>query len=128
MARMTKLPLLTMTKSRLLSEIPELNRESNVLLDTLSGLCSFYSVSDLASFLFSKKFCDLVECKDPWIMFEIGVYINHNLTLDLIPDGEKLILIDSQGNRGLNSDSVEIISEVNFTDVMTDWLERVINC
>ena len=125
---MTKLPLLTMTKSRLLSEIPELNRESNVLLDTLSGLCSFYSVSDLASFLFSKKFCDLVECKDPWIMFEIGVYINHNLTLDLIPDGEKLILIDSQGNRGLNSDSVEIISEVNFTDVMTDWLERVINC
>lgn len=125
---MTKLPLLTMTKSRLLSEIPELNRESNVLLDTLSGLCSFYSVSDLASFLFSKKFCDLVEHKDPWIMFEIGVYINHNLTLDLIPDDGKLILIDSQGNRGLNSDSVEIISEVNFTDVMTDWLERVINC
>ena len=125
---MTKLPLLTMTKSRLLSEIPELNRESNVLLDTLSGLCSFYSVSDLASFLFSKKFCDLVEDKDPWIMFEIGVYINHNLTLDLIPDDGKLILIDSQGNRGLNSDSVEIISEVNFTDVMTDWLERVINC
>ena len=125
---MTKLPLLTMTKSRLLSEIPELNRESIVLLDTLSGLCSFYSVSDLASFLFSKKFCDLVECKDPWIMFEIGVYINHNLTLDLIPDDGKLILIDSQGNRGLNSDSVEIISEVNFTDVMTDWLERVINC
>ena len=125
---MTNLPLLTMTKSRLLSEIPELNRESNVLLDTLSGLCSFYSVSDLASFLFSKKFCDLVECKDPWIMFEIGVYINHNLTLDLIPDDGKLILIDSQGNRGLNSDSVEIISEVNFTDVMTDWLERVINC
>tara|TARA_B100000424_G_scaffold50089_2_gene35423 strand:+ start:17185 stop:17538 length:354 start_codon:yes stop_codon:yes gene_type:complete len=117
-----------MTKSRLLSEIPELNRESNVLLDTLSGLCSFYSVSDLASFLFSKKFCDLVEYKDPWIMFEIGVYINHNLTLDLIPDDGKLILIDSQGNRGLNSDSVEIISEVNFTDVMTDWLERVINC
>ena len=125
---MTKMPLLTMTKSRLLSEIPELNRESNVLLDTLSGLCSFYSVSDLASFLFSKKFCDLVEDKDPWIMFEIGVYINHNLTLDLIPDDGKLILIDSQGNRGLNSDSVEIISEVNFTDVMTDWLERVINC
>lgn len=125
---MTNLPLLTMTKSRLLSEIPELNRESNVLLDTLSGLCSFYSVSDLASFLFSKKFCDLVEYKDPWIMFEIGVYINHNLTLDLIPDDGKLILIDSQGNRGLNSDSVEIISEVNFTDVMTDWLERVINC
>ena len=125
---MTKLPLLTMTKSRLLSEIPELNRESNVLLDTLSGLCSFYSVSDLASFLFSRKFCDLVEDKDPWIMFEIGVYINHNLTLDLIPDDGKLILIDSQGNRGLNSDSVEIISEVNFTDVMTDWLERVINC
>ena len=125
---MTKMPLLTMTKSRLLSEIPEINHESIVLLDTLSGLCSFYSVSDLASFLFSGKFCDLVEHKDPWIMFEIGVYINHNLTLDLIPDGEKLILIDSQGNRGLNSDSVEIISEVNFTDVMTDWLERVINC
>ena len=125
---MTKMPLLTMTKSRLLSEIPEINHESIVLLDTLSGLCSFYSVSDLASFLFSKKFCDLVECKDPWIMFEIGVYINHNLTLDLIPDDGKLILIDSQGNRGLNSDSVEIISEVNFTDVMTDWLERVINC
>jgi len=125
---MTNLPLLTMTKSRLLSEIPEINHESIVLLDTLSGLCSFYSVSDLASFLFSKKFCDLVEHKDPWIMFEIGVYINHNLTLDLIPDGEKLILIDSQGNRGLDSDSVEIISEVNFTDIMTNWLERVINC
>lgn len=124
---MAKIPLLTMTKSRLLSEIPELNRESIVLLDTLSGLCSFYSVSDLASFLFSKKFRGFVEHKDPWIMFEIGVYTNHNLTLDLIPDGERLILIDSQGNRGLNPDSVEIISEANFTDVMTDWLERVIN-
>ena len=97
---MDKLPLLTMTKSRILSDIPQLSEESMNLLNTLSGLCSFYTVGDIASFIFSAKFLDLIHSSESWIMFEIGVYKNHNLTLDLIPTNQYFILADSQKKEG----------------------------
>lgn len=49
-------PLLTMTKSRIIDEAPILSDEQSMLLETLSGLCAFYSAKDLSSFLFSDKF------------------------------------------------------------------------
>ena len=49
-------PLLTMTKLRIVGEMPEMNDDMTALMDMLSGLCAFYTSNDLASFLFSEKF------------------------------------------------------------------------
>ena len=123
---MDKLPLLTMTKSRILSDIPQLSEESMNLLNTLSGLCSFYTVGDMASFIFSAKFLDLIHSSESWIMFEIGVYKNHNLTLDLIPTNQYFILADSQKKGGLSHDTVEITSENDLNEVLYNWYITVI--
>ena len=123
---MDKLPLLTMTKSRILSDIPQLSEESMNLLNTLSGLCSFYTVGDIASFIFSPKFLALIHNSESWIMFEIGVYKNHNLTLDLIPANQYFILSDSQKKGVLSHDTVEIKSEKALNEVLTNWYITVI--
>ena len=68
------LPLLTMVKSREIDDKPiSLSEESKNLLNTLSSLCSFYTVDDFVGFIFSKKFKNLVESPSPWIIFEIGM-------------------------------------------------------
>ena len=72
---MEDMPLLTMTKSRIVGIQPRLITKSEALLDTLSGLCSFHTTEDLASFLFTEMFRELVGEGEPWIIFEIGVYI-----------------------------------------------------
>ena len=123
---MDKLPLLTMTKSRILSNIPQLSEESMNLLNTLSGLCSFYTVGDIASFIFSPNFLALIHNSESWIMFEIGVYKNHNLTLDLIPANQYFVLSDSQKKGGLSHDTVEIKSEKALNEVLTNWYITVI--
>ena len=58
--KMEDTPLLTMTKSRIVGEEPNISDESKALLDTLSSLCSFHSCEDLASFLFTDMFRNLV--------------------------------------------------------------------
>ena len=70
---MEELPLLTMTKSRIVGEVPDLSAKSQALLDTLSGLCSFHTIEDLASFLFTDMFRDLIGFGEPWIIFELSL-------------------------------------------------------
>ena len=67
---MEKLPLLTMTKSRIIGDQPTLSNESQALLDTLSGLCSFHTPEDLASFLFTDMFRNLVGAGESWIILK----------------------------------------------------------
>ena len=78
---MEESPVLTMTKSRVIDEQPELTPESAQLLDTLSGLCSFHTCEDLTSFLFTEMFRNLVGRGEPWVVFEIGIYLDHTKTV-----------------------------------------------
>ncbi len=65
------LPLLTMVKSREIDDVPEnLSEELRGLLNTLSSLCSFYSVEDFVEFIFSEKFINLTSGDSPWVVFE----------------------------------------------------------
>ena len=77
-------PLLTMTKSRVIDNQPDLSPESLQLLETLSGLCSFHTTEDLASFLFTEMFRKLVGDDEPWVVFEIGVYLDHTKIVEVI--------------------------------------------
>ncbi len=88
-------PLLTMTTSRIVGEMPELSDKSRGLMETLKGLCSFHSSEDLASFLFTEMFREFVGTGEPWIIFEIGVYLDHTQTLELIPVHDGVTLADA---------------------------------
>lgn len=90
-------PLLTLVKSEVLDE-PDiaLSDEELGLVHTLSTLCSFYSIDDFASFLFSSKFQDLTTRRPLFIVFEIGLFLDHTKTLKLLSSTEGLILVDEQ--------------------------------
>ena len=77
-------PLLTLVKSEVLDE-PDiaLSDEELGLVHTLSTLCSFYSIDDFVSFLFSSKFQDLTTRRPLFIVFEIGLFLDHTKTLKL---------------------------------------------
>lgn len=120
-------PLLTMTKSRIIEDIPTLDDEQSVLLQTLSGLCSFYSAEDLSSFLFSKKFQTLIGTKEPWIVFEIGAYHDHLKTLEGIPVHDGFTIIDLNATC-LISDNIAICkSAEDLAILLSIWYQGVMN-
>ena len=94
------------------------NREDNNLIQTLSMLCSFYTVDDLCSFLYSDKFQsmdhDLYE-----LVFEMGLYSDHQITLDIIPRGSKMSVCDSK--------NTVCDSHQSLKQVISDWLAEVTN-
>ena len=121
------LPLLTMVKSKEIDEKPiGLSKDSIELLNTLSTLCSFYSVEDFVTFIFSKKFQVLVGDGEPWVVFEIGMYLDHQKNMQLIATDKKVILVDNVKcgwNDGIfeSNDRGEILKELHL------WCELVFN-
>ena len=121
------LPLLTMVKSKEIDEKPiGLSKDSIELLNTLSTLCSFYSVEDFVGFIFSEKFQVLVGDSEPWVVFEIGMYLDHQKNMQLIATDKKVILVDNVKcgwNDGIfeSNDRVEILKELHL------WCELVFN-
>ena len=91
-----ELPMFTMVKSQTLGEAPEaLSEKSQGLLNTLSMLCSFHTAEDLASFLYSPAFVELAQQGDVWVGFEVGLYVDHAKTLDLIPSRNEVLFADN---------------------------------
>ena len=121
------LPLLTMVKSKEIDEKPiGLSKDSIELLNTLSSLCSFYSVEDFVGFIFSEKFQVLVGDGEPWVVFEIGMYLDHQKNMQLIATDKKVILVDNVKcgwNDGIfeSNDRVEILKQLRL------WCELVFN-
>ena len=86
-------PLLTVVKSRSIDDAePPLEPQDESLLQTLSMLCSFHTAEDLASFLFSPTFQHLTANRPPFVVFEIGVYLDHTKTLELISSNNGLVV------------------------------------
>tara|TARA_B100000459_G_scaffold49278_1_gene26096 strand:+ start:2043 stop:2423 length:381 start_codon:yes stop_codon:yes gene_type:complete len=124
---MEDLPLLTMTKSRIVGEQPKLSDASTALLDTLSTLCSFHSCEDLASFLFTDMFRDLVGEVEPWIIFEIGVYKDHTKTIELIPVHDGITLADGAMTGGITDNITVVKSQAECSEILSFWLNYVTN-
>ena len=119
------LPLLTMVKSREIDDEPiSLSEESKNLLNTLSSLCSFYTVDDFVGFIFSKKFKNLVESPSPWVVFEIGMYLDHQKNMQLIVSSDKIMLVDNVGC-GWNNGTFESSDEKEISREMKSWCEMV---
>ena len=124
---MEDLPLLTMTKSRIVGEQPKLSDASTALLDTLSTLCSFHSCEDLASFLFTDMFRDLVGEGEPWIIFEIGVYKDHTKTIESIPVHDGITLADGAMTGGITDNITVVKSQAECSEILSFWLNYVTN-
>ena len=124
---MVDIPLLTMTKSRIIDNQPNLLPNSEMLLDTLSSLCSFHTTEDLASFLFTEMFRELVGEGEPWIIFEIGVYKDHTKTLELIPVHDGITLADGSMTGGI-PDNISIVkSESECSQALLNWHNHVMS-
>ena len=117
------MPLLTMTKSRVIDEIPELSEKSTALLHTLSSLCSFHTCEDLASFLFSDMFRELVSAPHPWVIFEIGIYKNHSIVIEAIPIDGGIKLADSSMKGLIPGNVSDISSELECSQILNHWLD-----
>ena len=95
--------------------------EDKALVDTLSMLCSFLSVDDLCSFIYSEKFLKLTDYEYD-IVFELGVYSKHDIVLQLIAEKEKLTLTDTNEQHLLNEKHIECYDKDSFTSVISEWL------
>ena len=84
-------PLLTMVIKSPNDAVASINEQFTPLVNTLSMLCSFLSVDDFCSFIFSEKFIELNK-QNIGFVFEVGIYSNHEKTLDLICDNNEIIL------------------------------------
>ena len=124
---MEELPLLTMTKLRFIGELPDLSPKSQALLDTLSGLCSFHTTEDLASFLFTDMFRDLIGLGEPWIIFEIGVYKEHTKTIESIPVHDGITLADGAMTGGIEGNVAIAKSQSECDSILSNWHNHVIN-
>lgn len=121
------IPLITLViKSQNNDGLDLLADNEKSLLDTLSMLCSFLSVKDFCSFIFSDKFSNLTKY-DLDLVFEIGLYANHELTLELSLNKGKMRIDDliDQGCFDNNSFEFSISEELEIG--INNWLNCIFN-
>jgi len=123
----SELPLITLViKSQNNDGLDLLADNEKALLDTLSMLCSFLSVRDFCSFIFSDKFSSLTKY-DLDLVFEIGLYTNHEITLELSLTKEKMKIDDliDQGCFDNNSFEFSMFEELEIG--INLWLTNIFN-
>jgi hypothetical protein len=120
-------PLLTMTKSRLVNAQPELSSQSETLLETLSGLCSFHTSEDLASFLFTEIFRSLVGEGNTWVVFEIGVYKDHTKTVEITSADGEMTIADTSMKGNIPNNVAIVKTESDCAKILLNWYNSVMN-
>jgi hypothetical protein len=95
------------------------------LMQTLSMLCSFHTAEDLASFLFSEMFQGLTGTRAPFVMFEIGAYLDHTKTLDLVSSEEGIVFADSLGSGVFENNLHQVVNERDAAVQLTAWYGAV---
>ena len=120
-------PLITMViKSKDYQKIDLLTSSQKSLIETLSMLCSFLSVDDFCSFIFSSKFSDLISTYSG-LVFEIGLYTNHEIVLQLIGQGKKVTIIDNIGCGCFADNSIDCSTYDELVVCINQWLSIVLN-
>ena len=121
------IPLITLViKSQNNDALDLLTDNEKSLLDTLSMLCSFLSVKDFCSFIFSDKFSSLTKYNLD-LVFEIGLYTNNEITLELSLTKEKMRIDDliDQGCFDNNSFEFSMFEELEIG--INNWLTSIFN-
>ena len=88
-------------------------------------LCSFHTAEDLASFLYSPLFVELAQQGDVWLGFEIGLYVDHVKTLELIPSKEELLFADNASTGVFEGDLHHCVDEQDAALRLNQWYSLV---
>lgn len=121
------IPLITLViKSQNNDGLDLLGDNEKSLLDTLSMLCSFLSVKDFCSFIFSDKFSNLTKY-DLDLVFEIGLYANHELTLELSLNKGKMRIDDLIDQGCFDNNSFEFSMSEELEIGINNWLTCIFN-
>ena len=121
------IPLITLViKSQNNDGLDLLADNEKSLLDTLSMLCSFLSVKDFCSFVFSDKFSNLTKY-DLDLVFEIGLYANHELTLELRLNKGKMRIDDLIDQGCFDNNSFEFSMSEELEIGINNWLTCIFN-
>lgn len=114
------LPLLTLViKSIDVDRFDGLNEDNKSLVNTLSMLCSFMSIDDFVSFIYSPKFVNLINTEIP-VKFEIGLYTQHEIILEMIVENDLIILTDSRNQNYLQV--AECFSKEDLFSSLNTWI------
>lgn len=84
-------------------------------------LCSFLSVKDFCSFIFSEMFDDLLKCELN-LLLEIGLYTNHEVTLQLSNVNGNFIIEDLVGDGYIGNSRIVCGNSGDFESVINKWL------
>ena len=114
------LPLLTLViKSIDADRLDGLNEGNKSLVNTLSMLCSFMSIDDFVSFIYSPKFVNLINTEIP-VKFEIGLYTQHEIILEMIVEDNLIRLTDSRNQNYLQV--AECSSKEDLFSSLNTWI------
>ena len=114
------LPLITLViKSIDTGRFDGLNEDNKSLVNTLSMLCSFMSIDDFVSFIYSPKFVNLINTEIP-VKFEIGLYTQHEIILEMIVENNLITLTDSRNQNYLQV--AECSSKEDFFSSLNTWI------
>lgn len=115
-------PLLTMVKSRMIGEPhPVLSAADEGLLNTLSSLCSFMNAKDLASFLFSPMFTSLTSDREAFVVFEVGLFLDHTKTIDVVGSKDGLVFADAQASGAFSNNVHSVVDEEDAAQKLMVW-------
>ena len=116
------LPLITLViKSLDDRKLNSLSNGQKNLIATLSMLCSFLTVKDFCSFIFSEMFDDLLKCELN-LLSEIGLYTNHEVTLQLSNVNGNFIIEDLVGDGYIGNSRIVCGNSGDFESVINKWL------
>lgn len=114
------LPLLTLViKSIDADRLDGLNEDNKSLVNTLSMLCSFMSIDDFVSFIYSPKFVNLINTEIT-VKFEIGLYTQHEIILEMIVENNLITLTDSRNQNYLQV--AECSSKEDLFSSLNTWI------
>lgn len=114
------LPLLTLViKSIDADRLDGLNEDNKSLVNTLSMLCSFMSIDDFVSFIYSPKFVNLINTEIP-VKFEIGLYTQHEIIMEMIVENNLITLTDSRNQNYLQV--AECSSKEDLFSSLNTWI------
>lgn len=112
------LPKITLVKQREIGVGP--TDDASLGLDqTLQMLCSFYTSEDLGSFLGSEVFVRYARQEEAWVVLELGLYVDHTKTVELIPSMDGFVIADTHqtgvfdGALWQGSTADEVVEAVN---------------
>ena len=123
----TNPPLLTLVVKTIdeRDKLDKLNEAGKDLMGTLSSLCSFYTVDDFGSFVYSKNFQNLLREKG-WVRFELGVYSDHEKVIEMSANLMEVILFDVLELGVFGENVVSCSERVALENNLKKWLEFVL--